>query len=781
MTFRRAGAAVAVAVVAAATLGILCVVESPYRLLSALVVSVPNYGFPDLSPEAEFREAGRRLVATTNDFHGRLPLGRLQSQLVRTPRDEEAQCRLQTQIAFEQARLGETATAVETIDGALALAEKPALRHLRPVVHQTRMIVYLRQAEQQNCIAQHCHQSCLYPVERQGVHRNRRAAEESLRSLRAYRATHPPDEVGLVWLENILVMLLGEWPDAVAKKDVLRPHIPPESAEFPRFVDIGRELGLVRLSVAGGVAVGDVDGDGLLDVVSCSSGLDEPLMLFHNQGNGNQGDGTFAERGKELALSGQLGGLHCQLVDYNNDGRLDIFVPRGAWFRAEGRIRNSLLEQQPDGTFQDVTRQAGLAYPAYPTQTAVWGDYDNDGDLDLFLGNEALVEAIGLGKASFPSQLFRNNGDGTFTECARESGLEIVQFVKGAAAGDYDNDGDLDLYVSAFSLWDRAYGRNRLFQNDGHGKFSDVTAQLGVSEPAQSFAAWFFDYDHDGWLDLFVGSYGLVIDGDPIGPQTLDAQGRPHGGESPRLYRNLAGQGFHDVTADAGLDHPYLAMGAGFGDLDNDGFLDIYLGTGGPHYQTLVPNVMLRNDAGRRFIDVTAAGGFGHLQKGHGIAFADLDNDGDQDVYADLGGFYTGDRFTKALFANPGNKDCHFLKLSLVGTQSNRNGVGARVKVTVEGPDGPQTFHHALGCVSSFGSLPERLEMGLGRADKITALEIWWPTSGARQTLTDVPLDHWVSAREDESGFEIIPLKPLDFERHVQAAETPQGDEEEGS
>ena len=166
-----------------------------------------------------------------------------------------------------------------------------------------------------------------------------------------------------------------------------------------------------------------------------------------------------------------------------------------------------------------------------------------------------------------------------------------------------------------------------MYRNNGDGTFTDVAPELGMTEPSRrSFATWFFDYDNDGWLDLLVVSYeGSVAD------LAAEALGRPHTGARPRLYHNNGDGTFTDKAVELGLNHMYLPMGANFGDLDNDGWLDIYLTTGDPDYQSLMPNVMLRNDAGRRFQNVTTSGGFGHLQKGHGIAFADLDNDGDHD------------------------------------------------------------------------------------------------------------------------------------------------------
>jgi len=203
-------------------------------------------------------------------------------------------------------------------------------------------------------------------------------------------------------------------------------------------------------------------------------------------------------------------------------------------------------------------------------------------------------------------------------------------------------------------------------------------------------------------------------------------------------------------------------MGCGIGDVDNDGYLDVYLGTGAPSYESIMPNILLRNDAGRRFQDVTFSARVGHLQKGHGIAFADFDNDGDQEIFAQLGGAFPGDAFGDALFLNPGN-DHRCLKVELVGTKSNRAGVGARLAVEFEEDGQQRTIHRAVGAITSFGSLPSRQELGLGRATSIRRLTIDWPTTGQRQTFRDVPLDACVRVVEGQPQLEVRNLPSFQF------------------
>jgi len=326
------------------------------------------------------------------------------------------------------------------------------------------------------------------------------------------------------------------------------------------------------------------------------------------------------------------------------------------------------------------------------------------------------------------------------------------RYAKGVAAGDYDDDGDLDLYVSNI-------GYNRLYRNDGSGRFADVAPQAKVLEPSgRSFGCWFFDYDEDGHLDIWVNGYQASI-----ADLAAEALFVPHKGVSSCLYRNLGQGRFEDVAAKAGVDHPWLAMGCNFGDGDGDGWLDMYLGTGDPLLQSLMPNVYLHNIRGERFANETAASGLGHLQKGHGIGFADFDGDGDQDVFLKMGGFVPVDAFASALFENRSPEGHRWLVLSLVGTRTNRDAVGARVQVHIEEEAGARVLHRAVGSVASFGGSPHRLEIGLGDARRITRLEVRWPNGGETQVFEDVPLDSWLRVTEGASALETLPWKTYHF------------------
>ena len=264
-------------------------------------------------------------------------------------------------------------------------------------------------------------------------------------------------------------------------------------------------------------------------------------------------------------------------------------------------------------------------------------------------------------------------------------------------------------------------------------------------------------------LDLFVAGYGPNI-----ADVAADYLGLPNEGVEPRLYRNDGASGFTDVTRETGLHRVHLTMGANFGDLDNDGFPDFYLGTGWPTFDAIGPNIMYRNNEGESFVDVTFSGGFGHLQKGHGIAFGDYDRDGDQDVFVQIGGFYPGDAFSNALYENPGHGSpglewhsplrSRWLSVRLVGVESNRAAIGARIRATLATEHGTRVVYAHVNSGGSFGASSLEQEMGLGRATRIVSLEVHWPTSGITQVFHDVPLDTHLEITEGDNEYRIRDL-----------------------
>ncbi|MDE2850861.1 MAG: CRTAC1 family protein [Acidobacteriota bacterium] len=691
---------------------------------------------------SDFAESCRRLQAGSNPYFGTGIVGALEAELASAPGGVATRLRL----GRELLRLGDTMGAIEHLSMATATLEATATSDPTTVqsAEWSLALAHMQRAEDLNCIhhgagdssrrISRSADSCILPLSASAVHARpehaRTAGDHFLSILRS--GASGPRQARARWLLNLARRLSGDFPDGVPAEHRIEEDVFIATGSYAggRWRNLGPELGVDVLDLAGGAVVDDFDGDGLLDLITSSWDPCGPLRAFRNDGRG-----SFEDVGVAWGLDGQTGGLNLVHADYDDDGRLDLFVLRGAWLLEDGRIRNSLLRNELDGDqgrFVDVTEAARLADPAYPTQTAAWGDYDGDGDLDLYVGNEA-TEAH-----SYPSQLFRNQGDGTFEDVAASAGVTNLRYAKGVAWGDADNDGDLDLYVSNF-------GSNRLYVN-ADGTFVDAAVQVGVTEPErESFASWFFDYDHDGDLDLYVGDYR---------PQAAEvmasfAGSRPASGQ-PLVYRNDCGPEpgcggrlrMTEVSRELGIRRPAMPMGANYGDLDNDGWLDFYLGTGEPDLASLMPNVMYRYD-GLRFEEVTFAGGFGHLQKGHGVGFGDLDGDGDMDLLHQLGGFYPTDTFGNALFENPGNGNAwvtlRFAGAGAAAGGANRFGVGSRVAIAVDRPNATRrTIHRLVGSGGSFGGNSLQLEVGLGDATRIAEIHVRWAGSGAEQRFRDV-------------------------------------------
>jgi hypothetical protein len=218
------------------------------------------------------------------------------------------------------------------------------------------------------------------------------------------------------------------------------------------------------------------------------------------------------------------------------------------------------------------------------------------------------------------------------------------------------------------------------------------------------------------------------------------------------LFHNNHDGTFTDMSVQAGLTRPVFAMGCNFGDIDNDGYPDMYFGTGNPPYQSLVPNKMFKNIDGKKFADVTTSCRVGNLQKGHGVSFADIDNDGDLDIYIDMGGAYPGDAYQNLLFVNPGQTLNHWLAVDLEGTQCNRAAIGARMKCCFKDQGRPRTVFLDCNSGGSFGANPLRQHFGLGTANHIDSLVIHWPGTGT-QTFTDIAADQHIHIKENDARY----------------------------
>jgi hypothetical protein len=620
--------------------------------------------------------------------------------------------------------LTELRTLVESVDAAKQ-------KWLYTVIYY-QGVTALRMGENDNCVLCRGESSCILPIAPAAVHANPRGSHLAVRHFREYLDRFP-DDLAVKWLLNVAHMTLGEHPSKVDSRHLLSlDRFLNSEFDIGAFRDVGHLVKVNRFNQAGGAIMEDFDNDGLLDIVISCMDPATPMAFYRNKG-----DGTFEDRTEAAGLSKQLGGLNCVQTDYNNDGHMDIFIPRGAWLPAQQAMRPSLLRNNGDGTFTDVTAAAGLLAPVNSI-SATWADYDNDGWLDLFICCE-----------NQPNRLYRNKGDGTFEEVAARAGVQGNDTCcKGAAWIDFDNDGYPDLFLN------NLVGTAQLFHNNRDGTFTDVTRQMGIDGPRQGFSCWAFDFDNDGWLDIFATSYDRGLEDVVRG--LLD---QPHRKNTCKLYRNLKGKGFQDITHEAGLDKVYTTMGSNFGDFDNDGYLDFYLGTGEPDIAMLVPNRLFKNVAGRRFAEITASSRTGHLQKGHGVACGDWDRNGTVDIFIEMGGAIDGDRYHNVLFQNPGQGN-NWLNVKLIGKKTNRAAIGARIKVVTAGAK-PLTVHRHVSSGSSFGANPLEQHIGLGKADRVALLEIRWPTSNTTQVFRDVAVNQGVVITEFARDYQKRSWKPI--------------------
>ena len=494
------------------------------------------------------------------------------------------------------------------------------------------------------------------------------------------------------------------------------------------------------------------------------------------------------------------------VFDYDNDGRLDIFIANGARLddpthrgtipkKDDPKYWNRLYHQKPDGTFEDVTEKAGLAGFGYSTGVAV-GDYDNDGYEDLFVA--------GYGRAT----LYHNNGDGTFTDVTDKAGVAGSGWMTSAGWVDYDNDGRLDLVVARYMQWDfddiycghreegfRSYCHPDLFKpesvllfhNDGNGKFTEVSHQAGIDKPGKGLGIAIGDYDHDGWMDIMLandsipeylfhnrgnGTFeevglasgaGLDGNGTSFAGMGVDFADYDNDGWPDLIVTDLANQRYalYDNLKDGSFDYRTSATGlaaitllhSGWGvrffDYDNDGWKDLFIvqshvmdtiQVNEPTLRYREAPLLLHNERGRKFTDVSALSGdvFKQQWAARGMAIGDINNDGKVDaVVTTLDG-------PAYILLNQTATPNHWITLNLMGTKSNRDAIGAEIKISSIGGD---QYAGVTTTGSYQSSSDKRVHFGLGKDTVIREVDIRWP-SGIHQNLKDVKADQILSVTE---------------------------------
>jgi tetratricopeptide (TPR) repeat protein len=533
---------------------------------------------------------------------------------------------------------------------------------------------------------------------------------------------NPANERARAWLW-LSAQKLGGYPDSVPPRHRMELRVGYATPKV-EFEDVAESAGLDKTSGGRGIAIFDYDGDGRLDVMIAAAHAGCSLYR-------NNGDGTFSDTSIESGVHEVVNGFALAVGDYDNDGCPDIFVTRLGFLAGDG----VLLRNNGDGTFSDVTRDAGLTSWG-PAFSACWSDYDCDGYLDLFVAQNL----GGLFDRKSPNLLFHNNGDGTFTEVAGDVGLRTNWPTIGSAWGDYNNDGYPDLFLS------NAMGRSQLFRNNGDGTFTDVSREAGVDSFCIGSTTFWCDYDNDGWLDIvqFVWSdHEDMI-------YTMKHGHGPVDGRPLRVYRNNRDGTFTLLNREIGIDGCWGTMSGNCGDFNNDGHLDFVLGNGSPRMDRFEPLVLLENDGRGHFRNTTFAAGLPFLDKGHGANLADLFGDGRLCIIVASGGAYPGDLLTTSLYRPkvlPGN----YLNVRLTGVRSNRDGVGARLCLRAGGRE----QYREVGGGTNFGCLPYEQHFGLAGSERVESLEIRWP-SRLVQRFENLPVNQTLRIREGDP--EVISL-----------------------
>ncbi len=481
------------------------------------------------------------------------------------------------------------------------------------------------------------------------------------------------------------------------------------------FVDDSIEAGVGAESYGRGAAMVDVDGDGRLDLLCANDNMPN---FFYRQLH----DGSFepAEASWQIDLLSRSSWA-ILAADFDNDGDNDLYFVNGGFPGQPNRLlRNDLATTD---RFTDVSDVAGDANYSQRNFGGTTLDYNRDGRLDIFLTSP-----------SGSNVLLRNDGDLMFTDVSTEAGVSISGAYRHCSIGDYNNDGWIDIAVGGFQ------GANRVFRNDGDGTFTEVAAALGVSSPNLNFGLVFEDFDNDGWMDLFLPKYQYQ---DPTTGTT-------------ELFRNNGDGTFTDLSAATGMT-AQTDMGHNTGDVDGDGYPDIFIGTGHPGYTSDDVLWLMGSDGAGGFTasdvsessEITSSG----PTRCHGVAFGDYDNDGDIDIYTNNGGPPSSpDQLQENfLWTNQGTVNT-WTALRLVGVESNRTAVGARSRAIM---NSGRVVHRMLRVGNGFGNTDSHIQhYGVLPGEVVQRIEITWP-NGTEQVVLSPPMR--VVTEVTEASGEICP------------------------
>ena len=547
--------------------------------------------------------------------------------------------------------------------------------------------------------------------------RYRQGVEAAAESMQA----DPTNERVRFWLW-LCAHTIGGYPESVPAAHRMEQRTGNAPTRL-RYEDITVRAGLDKTSAGRGTAIIDYNNDGYLDVVIAAA--QAGVNLYRNNG-----DGTFTDVSVSSGLDQCTNGFAITAADYDNDGFVDLFVTRLGFYAGDV----NLYHNNGDGTFTDVTEQAGLKFwgPVFGTS---WVDYDCDGHLDLLITSNL----GGVFDRHLPNRLFHNNGNGTFTEVSAAAGLSSAAPTIGSCWGDYNNDGYPDLFISS------GIGQPQLFRNNGNGTFTDVTSAAGLDGKLIGSICHFCDYDNDGWLDIVQFAWSDHEDA----IYTMQHGEAPASASVTRILHNNRDGTFTARGRELGLVEGWGSMSGNIADLNNDGRLDIILGNGSPRMDRVEPLVILENDHGL-YRNVTFTAGLPFAGKSHGVNAADLFGDGRMSVLVAAGGAYPGELLTSTLYC-PTERLGNYLNVRLQGTKSNRSAIGARITLRAGG--GLQMREVSGG--TNFGCLPLEQHFGLAELTQVDSLEVRWP-SGLVQHFANPPVNDTIQIVEGAEGWQRV-------------------------
>lgn len=528
------------------------------------------------------------------------------------------------------------------------------------------------------------------------------------------------------WLLRTLTLLAGHSEDSIPLDCRLATQtLPPSPVHFE---DVAEDAGIRLVSMGRGAAWGDFDRDARDDLLICSER--GPFRLFRNLGKGK-----FSEVAAKVGLVDPVG-LGCygaSFADYDNDGFEDVLLTSNGW---GGDNRLFLFHNESGRHFKDVTEQAGMGGQVDAFGLS-WADYDRDGLLDV-----AVATGIVHPKGD-RILLYHNLGHGKFSEVGVKAGLTMHARWMNVCWGDYDADGRPDLFAVSFD------SGCALYHNLGRGRFENVTEAAGFRCPSANYTCDVLDYNNDGKPDIFVSTY-------PGGKESVMVAHYISGVPAPRdkrqlLFRNNGDGTFVRATEEAGITGWHEAMASGVGDIDDDGFPDILLGTGSPQLDWAEPKPLYHNDGNGHFVDIGLSAGILDFGMLHGTVFSDYDDSGRLSFFEARGGFYQASKLHARLYHNAGTSN-HAFEARLIGTKSNRDAIGARLMLAA----GDKRVYQVVDGGSGFGSMNSRtVHFGLGASQTIDSLTVDWP-SGIHQVWQHPPIDTRIELVESKLGFRIL-------------------------